>query len=137
MEEQLEKKIQEDIESANLEECFEAYLMKTNYRFHVLEEVEKNFIIAGKNGIIVAQSSPIGSLASMVEAYDPNKTFTAALYMRQASDCLNKADESMSNTEYLKLLRDVRNGLKKLLVLVCITIILKLSIRRVQIKNAF
>lgn len=113
MEEQLEKKIQEDIESANLEECFEAYLMKTNYRFHVLEEVEKNFIIAGKNGIIVAQSSPIGSLASMVEAYDPNKTFTAALYMRQASDCLNKADESMSNTEYLKLLRDVRNGLKK------------------------
>lgn len=113
MEEQLEKEIREDIESANLEGCFKAYLMKTNYRFHVLEEAEKNFIIAGKNGIIVAQSSPIGSLASMVEAYDQNKTFTAALHMRQASDRLNTADESMNDTEYLKLLIDVRNGLKK------------------------
>ena len=113
MEEQLEKEIREDTESANLQEEFQEYLRKMGYKFYTLEGVRKEFAIAGKCGVIVDQNSQRGAFASLVGEYDSNKTFTAALRMRQASDRLNAADESMSDTEYLQLLRDVRNGLKK------------------------
>jgi hypothetical protein len=59
----------------------------------------------------LSADSALGSFGELSKAFDPRKTFSATLQIRQASERLNAADESMSNAEYLKLLRGVRNSL--------------------------
>lgn len=104
--------IKELITSADLEPTFEKYLKAINYRFYVLEGIKAEFAIAGNDGIVLAEGSPMGSFSSLAAKYDPRRVFVAALQIRQASDKLNDADESMSDLEYLKLLRSVRVSLK-------------------------
>lgn len=98
--------------SADLEPEFEEYLNVIGFKFYVLTGIKQEFAIAGKDGIIVAEGSPMGSFGSLTAKYDPRRVFVAALQIRQASDKLNDADESMNDIEYLKLLRSVRVSLK-------------------------
>ena len=98
--------------SADLEPEFEKYLNGIGFKFYVLTGIKQEFAIAGKDGIIVAEGSPMGSFGSLTAKYDPRRVFVAALQIRQASDKLNDADESMNDIEYLKLLRSVRVSLK-------------------------
>lgn len=104
--------IQELITSADLNTLFEKYLKHISFKFYVLEGIKAEFAVAGSNGIVIAEGSPMGSFSSLVSKYDPRKVFAATLQIRQASDKLNDADESMTDSEYLKLLRSVRVSLK-------------------------
>lgn len=112
IEEKFSNDVQELILSADLEVAFERYLKKIEYKFWILKGIKQEFVLAGKNGIILAEGSPMGSFASLTAKYDPRQVFVATLRIRQASDKLNDVDESMSNSEYLKLLRGVRVSLK-------------------------
>lgn len=112
MDEKFNKEIQELTLSANLDPKFKEYLNTIGFKFFVLTGIKKEFAIAGKDGIIVAEGSPMGSFALLITKYDPRKVFAATLQIRQASEELNDADESMSNIEYLKLLRSVREAHK-------------------------
>lgn len=112
MEEKFSNDVEELTTSADLDNVFEKYLKAIGYKFFVLKGIKQDFAIAGKNGIIVAEGSPMGSFGSLTAKYDPRRVFVAALQIRQASDKLNEADESMSDGEYLKLLRSVRASLK-------------------------
>lgn len=112
VDETFSNEMRELIPSADLEEGFEAYLKKANYRFYVLEGIKSEFAVAGKNGIVLAEGAVRGSFGSLATKYDPRRVFVATLQLRQASDKLNDADESMSDAEYLKLLRSVRVSLK-------------------------
>jgi len=104
--------VQELTQSADLDPVFEKYLNAIGFKFYVLTGIKQEFAVAGKDGIIVAEGTPMGSFGSLTAKYDPRRVFVAALQIRQASDKLNEADESMSDMEYLKLLRSVRVSLK-------------------------
>lgn len=106
--EKFSNEVQDIIKSADLNNSFEKYLESINFKFYLLKGLKKGFSITAKNGIVVSKSFPMGSFANIVSKYDDTKTFSATLSLRQASDTLNEIDESMSNSEYLKLLRDVR-----------------------------
>lgn len=110
--------VQELIQSADLDPVFEKYLNAIGFKFYVLtdidiKDIKQEFAVAGKDGIIVAEGTPMGSFGSLTAKYDPRRVFVAALQIRQASDKLNEADESISDMEYLKLLRSVRVSLKQ------------------------
>jgi len=100
--------------SVELEPIFERYLSTVGYRIFEFSGIGQEFAIAGQKGILVAHESPLGSFASLASKYDTRKILVATLRIRQASRKLNKAetDETMSNSEYLKLLREVRMSLK-------------------------
>lgn len=110
--EALGDEMKELISSVNLKPVFEEYVKKINYRFYMLEGIKKEFAIAGKNGIVFAEGTPKGSFSTLVKNYDTEGVFAASLEIRQASDKLNAADESMPDSEYLKLLRSVRSSIK-------------------------
>lgn len=112
MDEKFGNEVKELTLSADLEPFFEKYLKEICFKFYVLTGIKQEFAIAGKYGIIVAEGSPMGSFGSLTAKYDPRRVFVAALHIRQASDKLNDADESMNDIEYLKLLRSVRVSLK-------------------------
>ncbi len=114
MDEKFGNEIQELTSSADLEPKFENYLKRIGFKFYVLTGIKQEFAIAGKNGIIVAEGSPMGSFGSLTAKYDPGKVFVATLQIRQASDKLNDADD-MNDIEYLKLLRSVRVSIKNVL----------------------
>lgn len=112
MDEKFESDVKELIMSADLDSVFEKYLRIIDFKFYKLPGIKQEFAIAGKDGIIAAEGSPMGSFGSLTAKYDPRRVFVAALQIRQASDKLNEADETMSNVDYLKLLRSVRASLK-------------------------
>ena len=103
--------IEELVTSADLDQIFEKYVVALKYRFLLLPGVKGDFHLAGNNGVVLSSDSALGSFGELSKAFDPRKTFSATLQIRQASERLNAADESMSNAEYLKLLRGVRNSL--------------------------
>lgn len=104
-------KIIELTNSADLKPEFERYLQSIEYRLYSIDCVKDNFYLAGKNGIVLSKTTPLSSFGDLAEAFDPRKTFSATLQIRQASEKLNTVDDSMSNHEYLKLLRSVRSSL--------------------------
>ena len=110
--EELRNEIKELITSAELDQNYEAYLERINYKFILLDGIKQEFAIAGQNAIILADGLEMGSFGLLTTKYDPRRVFTAALQIRQASERLNEADESMTDAEYLKLLRSVRRSLK-------------------------
>ena len=112
MDEKFGNEVKELTLSADLEPSFEKYLKAIGFKFFVLSGIKQEFAIAGKDGIIISEGSPMGSFGSLTAKYDPRRVFVAALQIRQASDKLNDADESMNDIEYLKLLRSVRVSLK-------------------------
>ncbi len=112
MDKSFENEIRELTSSADLDPVFEKYLEKTDFKFFALEGVKQEFAIAGRDGIIVAKGSPIGSFEVLTRKYDPNKVFAASLVIREGSNKLDNADENMDDIEYLNLLRDVRVSLK-------------------------
>lgn len=112
MDEKFGNEVKELTLSADLKQEFEKYLNDIGFKFYVLTGIKQEFAIAGKDGIIISEGSPMGSFGSLTAKYDPRRVFVAALQIRQASDKLNDADESMNDIEYLKLLRSVRVSLK-------------------------
>lgn len=112
MDETFRNEIKPLIDSVDLDPPFEKYLKTIGLKFYALEGVKNDFAMAGKDGIALAEGAKMTSFASLTEKFDARKVFAASLRFRAASDQLNDADESMSDSEYLKLLRSVRNGLK-------------------------
>lgn len=109
---ELRETITELVDSIDLEPTFEAYLKAIKCRLFVLPEAKNDFVLAGHDGIILSGKNSLSSFAKLSLPFDPRKTFSATLQIRQASEQLNDIDESISNDEYLKLLRGVRISLK-------------------------
>lgn len=109
---ELKDTIEELVDSIDLESAFETYLKAIKYRLFVLPEANADFVLAGSDGIVLSGKNTLSSFAKLSLPFDPRKTFSATLQIRQASEQLNDVDESISNDEYLKLLRGVRISLK-------------------------
>lgn len=99
------------IENSDIDRIFESYMKRIHNNIYVVDNVAKGFYYLGTNGIVLSKNEPLLSFGNLYEPYDDRKTFSATLKLRQASESLNKIDNTTSNTEYLKALRDVRNGL--------------------------
>ena len=99
------------IKEADLDRSFIKYLNNIDYRICFLKECKTDFYIAAKNAIVLSKSTPLSSFSKIVDEYDPRGTFSATLKLRQASAKLNMADDSLSNEDYLKLLRGIRRSL--------------------------
>lgn len=99
------------VEDADLNSLFEKYIEAIEYKFMSLPEEKGDFYLAGNNGIVLESNEPLGAFSKLSAYFDPHKTFSATLRIRQASEKLNNVDESMSNEEYLSLLRGVRSSL--------------------------
>lgn len=100
------------LEEVDLQPTFISYLRAVQYKIFVLNSVKKDFVIAGRDGIIVSKENSLSSFGVLASSYDENHIFTASLTIRQASDRLNEVEEEILDEEYLKLLRDVRQSLK-------------------------
>lgn len=103
--------IRELVQSADLDKIFETYLNKIEYKFYAVK-ADKDFALAAGNGIVLALGHEFGSFSTLSSQFDPRGTFSATLKIRQASDELNRLDDTISNDEYLKRLRAVRRSLK-------------------------
>ncbi|MDO4860994.1 MAG: hypothetical protein Q4A48_08255, partial [Bacillota bacterium] len=57
------------------------------------------------------KGSEVGAFGEASAPYDEWKTFSARLQLKQASERLNQADDSMDNSKYLDFLRGVRSGI--------------------------
>ena len=102
--------IKDAMQGAGLNHAFNRYMYNINY--FAVDDVRDDFFLAADNGVVLSKNSPLGSFGLFASEYDENKTFSASLQIRQASDKLNKADENMSNRDYMQLLREVRKSLK-------------------------
>jgi hypothetical protein len=100
------------VHDADIDQVFERYLKNRNYCFFAFPS-KIEFAVVADNGIALASGLELGAFAKASEPFDSGRTFSASLKIRQASDTLDQADESMDNTEYLRLLRGVRSSLKK------------------------
>ena len=100
------------VHDADINRVFERYLKNRNYCFYTFPS-ETEFAVIADNGIALTYMHELGAFAKASEPFDSRGTFSAALKIRQASNTLDQADESMDNSEYLKLLRGVRSSLKK------------------------
>lgn len=100
------------VHDADIDRAFENYLSRRNYRFFVFS-CQTEYAVVADNGIALTEGSELGAFGKASVPFDSGKTFSATLQIRQASEQLNHADESMDNSEYLKLLRGVRSSLKK------------------------
>ena len=105
--------IRESVELAGgLKKRFVQYLQFIQYSFYSLDTPSDNFALLAQNGIILSKTDPRGAFSTITSDFDQNHTYTATLQMRSASEKLNHADASMSNDEYMTLLRDVRRSLR-------------------------
>ena len=99
------------VNDADLDANFIAYLKTRKYRFCKID-TDSDFVLAGDNAIVLSENNELGSFSRLSKEFDSRGTFSATLTIRQASEKLNQVDDSMSNEEYLKFLRSVRNSLK-------------------------
>lgn len=100
------------VHDADIDQAFEKYLERRNYRFYAFS-CQTEYAVVADNGIALTAGSELGAFGEASAPFDSGKTFSATLQIRQASEQLNQADESMDNSDYLKLLRGVRSSLKK------------------------
>lgn len=83
-----------------------------NYNYITAEfEKEKSYFVS-KNILVLSKTNALKSFAQFCSDIGENDVFSAILNMRSESKRLNEADDSMSVPDYMKLLRDVRKGIK-------------------------
>ena len=102
------------VHNADLEECFVSYLNKIDFMFFKCES-EKKIALATSDGIVLSVGHEYSSFSDLSSYFDERGTFSASLKIMQASRKLNKIDENISNTDYLKILREVRRSLRNIL----------------------
>lgn len=109
----IKKAILDALSDVELNEHFTSYKNKISLEKHLyaLEGCSDNEFLILHDGIALAEHSPYGAFAEFCQPYDKHKTFSATLQIRQASDKLNDVSEDISNADYLKLLREVRQSL--------------------------
>lgn len=111
----LSPEIRESVQSSNLEEVVVYYLNKINFKIYEIQGIIGEFFIVGQNGMVVSKDFSTESFISFVEKYDRMKLFTSSLRINQASNRLNKVDNTMKQTEYFKLLQEVRKSIRSVL----------------------
>ena len=104
--------LKELVESAELQSSLHRYLASIGYKIFLLGEAKKGFALAGKNGLALSKTEFLSAFSNFVQPFDENKMFSASLQIRQGSERLNAIDDSISNDDYLRILRDVRRSLK-------------------------
>lgn len=107
----LSLEIKELVEATELSKKFERYLHEISYKVITVDVDTDEFAFPANNAVVLSKKGPLGSFSALSSDYDPRHTFSATLKIRQASNKLNDVDDDISNTEYLKLLRDVRLSL--------------------------
>lgn len=100
------------LEDVDLHPAFRKYLQTVQTKIYVIDSVKRDFAMAGQNGIVLSKENALSSFGLLASPYDENHVFTASLTIRQASDRLNSVNDDISNEDYLKLLREVRQSLK-------------------------
>lgn len=106
------KEIIDLIHESDLDEKFITYLNKVHHNFFVFP-CKTTYAVLAYNGVALSKDTEVGAFGKASEQYDRAKTFTASLQIRQVSEQLNHADDSMNNAEYLIFLRGLRSSLKR------------------------
>ncbi len=113
---EISKRIQSLVHDADLSKIFEAYMDSVAFNFFAVE-CKRDFAIAADNGVALAKGAELGSFSTLsaFQDFDPRKTFSASLIISQASEQLNSFDDddTLDNSEYLRLLRGVRQSLRR------------------------
>ncbi len=111
-EQSFSNEIKEMVEDSGLEDYLIDYLNDVDYRFFSIDGNEKNFALPTDDGIFLRKEKALSSFERVTRFFDNNSgVFSASLKIRQASNDLNSANEDMSNSDYLELLRGVRRTL--------------------------
>ena len=105
--------LKESVESAELHSSLVKYLRDIDYKVYLIDGARNGFALAGMNGLALSKDEVFGAFSNFVQPFDDNRMFSASLQIRQGSERLNAIDDSISNEEYMHVLRDVRRSLKE------------------------
>jgi len=88
------------------------YLNLINKKYTYLSNVSEDFYLPMQTTLVLSERAPFESFSEFAKHADKNNKFSASLQMRQISENLNRIDDTISNTEYLKELQIQRRSLK-------------------------
>lgn len=102
----------EPIDDSDLFEYVARYLRNRKYAYITTELDKKTPYFVGKNILVLSNEDPLRAFATFCQDMDKDNCFAANMKMRAASNRLNAADDSLSASEFMKLLREVRSSIK-------------------------
>lgn len=100
-----------NIENGDFGEKSQGYLALINYSCVLADELPKGEYFITYNALVLSAQATLDSLSSFCRDLDPNDVFAASLKLKSKSKELDGLDSSMSATEYLKALRDIRKSI--------------------------
>ncbi len=109
--EQFRQEIVELVNGAGIDRRLVDYLDQCGYAFFLINSGAE-FVLAARNGVVLSEGEELISFSTLTAAFDNRQTFSATLKIRQASEDLDRADDRLSNEDYLMLLRNVRKSIK-------------------------
>lgn len=87
-------------------------MLRRKYQYITTELDNKSPYFVGKNVLVLSSRDTLKAFADFCHDVEKGDYFAATMTMRDATIRLNKAEDSLSVTEFMKLLRDVRYSIK-------------------------
>lgn len=105
---------EEPIDASFFDEQVARYLANRKFSYIAVPLRKDQKYLAAKNLLVLNAEDELDALAQFCRDVNKNDRFSATLRMRAASNSLNKIDNdnSITTSEYMKLLREVRNNIK-------------------------
>lgn len=102
----------EPIDESALGEIVARYMLRRKHQYITTELDNKSPYFVGKNVLVLSSRDTLKAFADFCHDVEKGDYFAATMTMRDATIRLNKAEDSLSVTEFMKLLRDVRSSIK-------------------------
>ena len=102
----------EPIDESALGEIVARYMLRRKYQYITTELDNKSPYFVGENVLVLSSRDTLKAFADFCHDVEKGDYFAATMTMRDATIRLNKAEDSLSVTEFMKLLRDVRSSIK-------------------------
>ena len=102
----------EPIDESALGEIVARYMLRRKYEYITTELDNKAPYFVGNNVLVLSSRDTLKAFADFCHDVEKGDYFAATMTMRDATIRLNKAEDSLSVAEFMKLLRDVRSSIK-------------------------
>lgn len=102
----------ESIDISFLDEMVARYLSNRKFQYITTALDKGQRYLVAKNVLVLSSVDTLNAFAQFCRDAGKNDSFSAIMTMRAASIRLNDADDSLSISEYMRLLREVRSSIK-------------------------
>ena len=102
----------EPLEDSDFPKQEGAYLSKIGFAAYLLDSFAENVFFPAKNVLILSGKDKVKSLSKFCQSENGSDVLASRLVMQRVSEKLNKADENLSDEEYLSMLSAERKIIK-------------------------